>query len=99
MAIQFGLAAGLMVVALPFVIKIMVGLGMGFVVFQGATSLISLADASIMANFNSMPADMLAVAQMAGFADGLALILSAYAAQVAIMVTTGALTRFKVTPT
>jgi hypothetical protein len=96
MALPMVFAAGLWAIAVPLAIKILAGLGIGFVVFQGADQLVSLADSYIMSNFNNLPASMLAIAQMAGFADGLQMILAAYAAQVTIMVTTGALTKVKI---
>lgn len=96
MAIQFAVAAGIWAIAVPLVTKILVGLGIGFVVFEGADLLVSSADGYIQGNFNSMPADMLAIAQMAGFADGLQMLLAAYAAQIGIMATSGALTRIKI---
>jgi hypothetical protein len=96
MAFQFAVAAALWGIVPALVVKVLVALGIGFVTFQGADVLVTIAEAQILANFNGLPANMLAVAQMAGFADGLQMVLAAYAAQIAVIVATGALTRVKV---
>lgn len=91
-----GIIGGLTSSIVPLTVKVFTALGIGFVTFQGADQLVQLADTYIQANFNALPAKALAIAEMAGFADGLQIVLSAYAAQIGIMATSGALTRIKI---
>lgn len=80
----------------PLLIKGLTILGIGFVSYTGGEAFVSAADNFLLSSFTGMPANMLAIAQKAGFQDGLQIIISAYTAYMSIKLVTGSLTKVKI---
>lgn len=72
-------------VAGNFVARILVALGVSFVTFQGFDAILSLATTSIRALFAGMPGDVAALLGLADVDFAINLILSGYAARIALL--------------
>lgn len=90
--------AGLIYIGLPLVVKILTGLGIGMITYTGADFALTEAESYILANYNAMPVDALAIMNKAGILQGLNIFFAAWAASIAIQVATGAFTKLKVSP-
>ncbi len=64
--------------------KVMLAMGVGWVSFEGYKTLIDTLISEMMTNYNSIPATMYQLLSLAGFTDGLGIILGAFAAKGAI---------------
>lgn len=83
----------------PLGVKLLIGLGFGFVTYSGVEFAITEAETWLATQYAGMAANTLAMAKIAGFTTGFSMVLSAYTAYIGIKLATGAFTRFKVTPT
>lgn len=88
------LAAILMAVSIPMVVKVMAALGIGFVTYTGADLVLTEGQTWLNGQVNSLPADMLQILFLMGLDQGLAIVFSAFAAHITILTTVGAFTRF-----
>lgn len=59
--------------------KILTALGFGFVASAGLTALVDSLISTVNGQFNSMPSDILQIAQMAGFIKGIGYLTAAFA--------------------
>jgi Protein of unknown function (DUF2523) len=72
-------------VAGNFVARVLIALGISFVTFQGFDLVLSTAKASLKSLFIGMPADMVALLGLADIDFAINLILSGYAARIALV--------------
>lgn len=69
----------------PLAIRVLAALGLGIVTFVGFDSALTLAFTTIQGQFAAVPADMMGLLYMSGLPTGMAMILSALFARIAIM--------------
>lgn len=69
----------------PLAIRVLAALGLGIVTFVGFDSALTLAFNTIQSQFAAVPADMMGLLYMSGLPTGMAMILSALFARIAIM--------------
>lgn len=93
------IAAGVVAMAVPLVIKILVALGVSVVTYVGADFAITEAQSFIDAQIGSMPASMLQIMYLAGFDTGIKIIFACWSAYISIRVTMGAFSKVKISPT
>lgn len=93
------IAAFLFATVLPLVVSVLIGLGIGFVTYTGATFGIDQAETTLNNLYGSMSASLFGMLDIIGLIAGTKIILAAYAAQIAIRSTLGAFTKMKFTPT
>ena len=91
-------AAGVVAIAVPLAIKVLVGLGVGVVTYVGADFAISEAQTFMNSKISGLPVDMISLMNLAGFDTGIKIIFSSWAAYISIRSTMGAFTRLKFTP-
>lgn len=68
----------------PMAKKVLIGLGFGFVVFQGVDILLSQAGAVIKSSLSSLPVDMVSILAWLQIDSMISIILSAYAVRLAL---------------
>lgn len=73
-------------ISLPLVQKVLVGLGIGVVTYTGLQAAFNQAQTLIIANYNSVPAQIAALFYLAGFNYAFGLVLSAMSMRVAMTV-------------
>ena len=95
MPLPTAIIAGLSLTIVPLVVKVLTALGIGFVTYTGADFILTEGKNYILANYNSMPAEMLAILTKAGFLQGLNILFAAWAAAIAVKVTMGAFTKLR----
>lgn len=64
--------------------KVMLAMGVGWISFEGYKVLIDNLISELITNYNSIPSTMYQLLSLAGFTDGLGVILGAFAAKGAI---------------
>ena len=87
------ISAWLLLIAVPLAKQILVGLGVGYVTYVGASSILDFAVSSITSNFSGVTSDMMQFIQMSGFIEAFAIILGGVSARLLLM----SMTRFKFT--
>jgi hypothetical protein len=71
------------------VVRIFAAFGIGIVTYTGAGFLITEADAFIFANFNLLTGNMYSIAMLAGFGEGIKILLASYTAKIGVLTTLG----------
>lgn len=69
----------------PIVTRVLTTLGIGIVSFTGLSAVLTLVSNTIQADFNSLPADVVAIVFLSGLPQGMAIILSALSARIGMM--------------
>lgn len=69
----------------PIVIRVLTTLGLGVVSFVGFDSALNYIQSLIQSNFNALPADVAGFVFLSGIPTGMAMILSALFARIALM--------------
>jgi len=75
--------------------RILIALGIGFATFTGITAGFDVLKAQIIANMQGLPATITGVLGLLRLDQGVTLVLSAYAAVIAVKVVQGASTRLR----
>jgi hypothetical protein len=88
----------LFTVVVPMVIRVLYGLGVGFVTYTGFEILMGQGEAYVMAHYSGIPADALAITKIAGVDQALHIIFAAWSAQLTIRVALGAMERYRARP-
>lgn len=78
------LAAFFAMLAASLPSRVLLALGVGWVSFQGYQVIIEGLVSGLITNYNSMPAAIYQLLSLAGFTDGLGMVLGAFAAKAAI---------------
>jgi hypothetical protein len=90
---------GWFVLALPGIVaRVLVVLGIGFVSFSGISSVSSELAGFITSKLSGLPADMLAILNLAGVGTGINIFISALTTYFTIKVALGAFSKFRTSP-
>ena len=71
-------------IAGPIAIRVLTTLGLGVVSFTGFTAVLAFAYNSMQASFSGLPADAMSLLFLSGMPQGMAIILSALSARIAL---------------
>lgn len=74
-------------IAAPLAKKVLVGLGIGWLTYEGVSVAMQAVENQVIAQWGGMPADVLAVVGLWGFTDAVGIILGGMAMRVTIVVT------------
>lgn len=85
-----GIAAWLMALVGPMVVRGLISLGFTAIVFTGVTELVGSLVSTAQSNWASIPGTVLQLASLSGIPQSLGMILGAYMARVAMWSTVGA---------
>lgn len=69
----------------PIVIRVLTTLGLGVVTYTGLNAVVTMAYNSIQASLSGLPADIATFAFLSGLPQGMAIIMSALVARIALM--------------
>jgi hypothetical protein len=84
-----GMWAAMVILAIPFLQRLFVALGVGFVVFTGYQLLFDQIKGYIYGAFSGAPANMIALVEIARVDDAANMILSAYSVRLLIKLVNG----------
>ena len=98
MALPAAIVAALGVSSVGIAAKVLLGLGIGFVTYTGADFAIGEFEDWLDVRYAGMAANTLAMAKIAGFTTGFAMVLSAFGVYIGIKVATGAFSKLSITP-
>jgi hypothetical protein len=79
------LLSGLALAAVPIALRVLAGVGVGVVVYQGVNALLDSVVYQVSAGLAGLPASGLAILQLLGFQTALSIILSAVAVRLTLL--------------
>ena len=79
-------------------VKILIGLGIGFVTYSGGDLLVAQAETYVLTQFSGMPVKVYQVLKIAGIDQGVKMIFAAATAYITIRTTMGAYAMFRPNP-
>ena len=92
--IWVGLTTWAVTYGVATVVRIMVGLGIGFATYSGADFILTEAETYIFSNFQGLPTKAYAIAVLFGFSEGLHIIFAAFTASIGIKAAMGGYSRW-----
>lgn len=94
LAIAAGLWSTLFTTIVPLGVRLLAGLGFGFVTYQVSDAIFAQAQTYVTSNYAGIPADVLAIMNIAGVSMAINMIFSAYAANLSIKIAMGVFEKF-----
>lgn len=87
--LMVALTAWFFTYGIPLVIRLLVGLGVGWATFSGAQFVVDQGTSYVMSEFNGLPSDALAVLRIAGFDQAFSIIFAGWTTYITVKVAMG----------